>query len=186
MSQSSAILSRKGVLAAPVNPGVCVRIDPELVDKDGNAIAADEINPGNGFLLVRQQGTTFDVQNISGEPKAPAWSAKSLHSDQLDASQAVQTTVGATGANPSPDGAVAMAANGIFQSAVTVATGVAQNIAHGLGVAPRAVIVSAYEGDNGAGAAGTQAPVIQEGAHDASDVIVTCTAGASFKVLAFA
>ena len=66
---------------------------------------------------------------------------------------------------------------GVFQSAETLATGVEQDIAHGLGAVPTAVLVSVTD-DNGA------AFTITEGAHDATNVKVTVTAGAKFKVIA--
>ena len=70
-----------------------------------------------------------------------------------------------------------------FVSAETTATGSAQNVAHGLGVAPSKVLVSFTElpADLAAGAD------IAEGTHTTTNVVLTVApSGAKFKVLAFA
>jgi len=71
-----------------------------------------------------------------------------------------------------------------FKSTGNTGTGAPQNIAHGLGRVPRMVMVIPTAGDDGIGGAGTNMPTITEGAHDATNVIVTCTAGATFTVVA--
>ena len=70
------------------------------------------------------------------------------------------------------------------KSTVLTGTGSAQNFAHGLGSTPTRVVVTVYSGHNGSGAAGTQVPNITEGTHDATNCVVTCTAGATYVVLA--
>lgn len=70
------------------------------------------------------------------------------------------------------------------KSTVLTGTGSPQNFAHGLGSTPTRVVVTVYSGHNGSGAAGTQVPTIAEGTHDATNCVVTCTAGATYVVLA--
>ena len=72
----------------------------------------------------------------------------------------------------------------VFVSAEQTADGTAQSIAHGLGYTPSRVLVVVTGGHDGAGGAGTQFPTITEGTHDATNVVVTVTAGAKYKVLA--
>jgi hypothetical protein len=68
----------------------------------------------------------------------------------------------------------------VFASAEQTGTGGAQNIAHGLGVIPSAVLISVTDDNGGVGF------TVVEGAHDATNVVVTVTASAKYKVLAFA
>lgn len=76
--------------------------------------------------------------------------------------------------------ASAAAVSGKFQSGVRVATGASESIAHGLGVTPSLVLVSVQDNT------GVATVVIVEGAHDATNVKVTVTSGAKYKVIAFA
>ena len=71
--------------------------------------------------------------------------------------------------------------SGVFLSAVTLGTGSEQDIPHGLAAVPAAVMVCLVGGP----AAYVQ-PVITEGAHDGTNIKVTCTAGWSWRALAFA
>lgn len=72
-------------------------------------------------------------------------------------------------------------AGGKFQSTVQTGTGSAQNIAHGLGVVPSLVLVSIYDTN------GVALPIaVSEGAHDATNVVVTATASVKYKVIALA
>jgi hypothetical protein len=68
-----------------------------------------------------------------------------------------------------------------FVSTEQTGTGAAQNVAHGLGAAPTKVFVAPTElaADLAAGYD------VAEGAHDATNVVLTVTTGAKFKVLAF-
>jgi hypothetical protein len=77
---------------------------------------------------------------------------------------------------------VPAAFNGIFISAETTATGSAQNVAHGLGVIPNKVLIAPTElaADLAAGYD------VAEGSHTSTNVVLTVTSGAKFKVLAFA
>lgn len=72
--------------------------------------------------------------------------------------------------------------NGIFVSAETTGTGSAQNVAHGLGVIPNKVLVAPTE----LAADLTAGYDVAEGSHTSTNVVLTVTSGAKFKVLAFA
>jgi len=72
----------------------------------------------------------------------------------------------------------------MFVSTVQTGTGAAQNVAHGLSVVPSVVIIIPVGGHDGAGAAGTQFPTIVEGVHTGTNVVVTVSNGATFKVFA--
>jgi len=65
----------------------------------------------------------------------------------------------------------------VFVSTEQTGTALSQSIAHGLGVVPSKVLVSATDTVSGAF-------TITEGAHDATDVFVTMTTGIKYKVLA--
>lgn len=73
-------------------------------------------------------------------------------------------------------------ANNVFVSAEQTGTGSAQNIAHGLGVIPRWVVI--IPTDLTPATVGQYSAV--EGSHDATNVVVTVTTSKKFKVLAVA
>jgi len=78
-----------------------------------------------------------------------------------------------------------LATAAMFRTASPVtATGSAQNVAHGLGSTPSMVWVFAVSGHNGSGGAGTQMPTISLGTHTSTNIVVTCTAGATFTACA--
>lgn len=79
-------------------------------------------------------------------------------------------------------GAVTFAKAKVFVSTEQTGTGSAQNIAHGLGAVPAAVLIVPTD----TAPATTGAYTAVEGAHDATNVIVTVTSGKKFKVLAWA
>ena len=95
------------------------------------------------------------------------------------------TFAGATGTAQLAAGAVTKAKAAVFASTNTTATGSSQSIAHGLGSTPSMVLVIPTSGDNGSGATGNLMPAITEGSHTSSNVVVTVTAGATFKVFAW-
>jgi len=64
-------------------------------------------------------------------------------------------------------------------------TGAPQSTAHALGRTPALVIPIPVAGHNGAGGIGSQMPELTAGAHDGTNVIFTCEAGAKYMVLAF-
>ena len=72
-----------------------------------------------------------------------------------------------------------------YQSPTDVtATGSAQNIAHGLGATPVMVWAEVVAGTDGAGGAGTQFPTVTLGTHTSTNIVITVTAGAKFRVYA--
>lgn len=101
-------------------------------------------------------------------------------------------TVGLVGVDPSTGvpipfvaavATVASQVSGKFQSTVRTATGLAESIAHGLGIIPSLVLVSIYDDTNaGVIASGF---VITEGTHTSTNIVVTVTANAKYKVIAF-
>lgn len=70
----------------------------------------------------------------------------------------------------------------IFVSTEQTGTGSAQNVAHGLGVAPSKVLVAPT--DTSPATAGVY--TVTEGTHTTTNVVVTVTSGKKFKVLALA
>lgn len=87
-----------------------------------------------------------------------------------------------TGTYPSPTvaaGAITFAKAKAFVSTVQTGTGASQNIPHGLGVTPSAVLIVPY---NVTAATYTAA----EGSHSSTNVVVTVATGDTFKVLAWA
>lgn len=74
--------------------------------------------------------------------------------------------------------AVTKAKMALFVGNGKIGTGSSQNIAHGLGVAPTAVIVS-FEGS-------TTSQAVTYGSHTSTNVVVTVTTAAVFTVIAFA
>jgi hypothetical protein len=69
----------------------------------------------------------------------------------------------------------------LFCSTVQTGTGAAQNIAHGLGAVPAGVLVSVVDNST----AGADPFTVAEGAHTGTNVVVTVTTGAKYKVLAW-
>ena len=67
--------------------------------------------------------------------------------------------------------------NTLFVSTEQTGTGSAQNIAHGLGRAPSLVLFG-FTG-------GTVVTSVVEGTHDATNVVITVTSGAKYKILAW-
>jgi hypothetical protein len=73
-------------------------------------------------------------------------------------------------------------AGAVFVSAEQTGTGSAQNVAHGLGVIPRFVVIVPTD----LTPATTGSYVVTEGTHTTTNVVVTVTTSKKFKVLAFA
>ena len=67
--------------------------------------------------------------------------------------------------------------NTVFISTEQTGTGSSQNIAHGLARAP-SVVTFLFTG-------GTVVTSVVEGTHDATNVVITVTSGAKFKILAW-
>jgi hypothetical protein len=79
-------------------------------------------------------------------------------------------------------GAVTFAKAAAFVSTEQTGTGSAQNVAHGLGVAPAAVLIAPTD----TAPSTTGAYTVTEGTHTTTNVVVTVTSGKKFKVLAWA
>jgi hypothetical protein len=67
-----------------------------------------------------------------------------------------------------------------FLSAVQTGTGASQNISHGLGAVPAGVLISCTDNSGS-----SNVFTVTEGTHDATNVKVTVTTSAKFKVLAW-
>lgn len=116
--------------------------------------------------------------------------------DLVGAVTSTQIAAGAVGATQIAAGAVTetkLAADAVssgqlksFVSGQVVGTGAAQNIAHGLAEIPAEVLFTIEEGHNGAGAAGIQVPVITQGAHTSTNLVVTVSTAAKVRAIAFA
>lgn len=136
--------------------GIHIRPDASTPASSSPAITATTGAPSasepNGSINLRTNGDL--AQRISG-----AWVTA------LSGGRASNLATGATA-----------------KSGVITGTGSPQNFAHGLGSTPTRVTVTVYSGHNGSGAAGTQVPTITEGTHDATNCVVTCTAGATYVV----
>jgi hypothetical protein len=81
-----------------------------------------------------------------------------------------------------PGGAVSFAASKQFVSTEQTGTGSSQDVAHGLGAVPAAVLI--VPTDTSPSTVGTYTAT--EGAHDSTNVKVTVTSGKKFKVWAMA
>lgn len=79
-------------------------------------------------------------------------------------------------------GAITKAVAAVFVSTEQIGTGAGQNVAHGLGVVPSAVFIAPTD----TSPVTVGAYTVSEGAHDATNVVVTVTSGKKFKVLAWA
>jgi predicted RecA/RadA family phage recombinase len=113
-----------------------------------------------------------------GVAVAAALSAAVLADVRLDGIGAVPAIVTADLA----DGSVTFAKAAVFVSTEQTGTGAPQNIAHGLGAIPAAVLVTPTD----LAPATTGDYTVTEGAHDATDVIVTVTTSKKYKVMAWA
>jgi hypothetical protein len=80
-------------------------------------------------------------------------------------------------------GVVTKAKTAMFVSTEQTGTGAAQDVAHGLGAVPSAVLVCVTEHP---GTPDTGAFDVAEGAHDGTNVKVTVTLNVKFKVMAWA
>jgi hypothetical protein len=67
-----------------------------------------------------------------------------------------------------------------FLSAVQTGTGAQQSIAHGLGAAPAGVLISCADNSGS-----SNVFTVAEGTHDGTNVKVTVTTGAKYKILAW-
>lgn len=87
-----------------------------------------------------------------------------------------------TGTLTLPTGAVTFTKAKVFVSAERTGTGASENIAHGLGAAPAAVLIVPTDTTP----VTTGAYTATEGAHTSTNVVVTVTSGKKYKVMAWA
>jgi len=108
--------------------------------------------------------------------------AKSLGQGASVVAPSGDVTIDSSGVTTIGAGKVTKAKAAVFVSTEQTGTGSAQNVAHGLGVVPSAVLVAPTElaADLAAGYD------CAEGTHTSTNVVVTVTTGAKFKVLAWA
>ena len=140
----------------------------EIKDASGNIIAT--LDAANRKLTF-PSGAVLDVSAATG---SISFAAGEIATADL-ASNAV-TTVKISDAN------VTFAKAKAFVSAVQTGSGAAQNIAHGLGVTPTAVLI--VPTDSAPATVGDYPAV--EGTHTSTNVVVTVTSGKKYKVLAWA
>lgn len=140
-----------------------------LTDDQGNKIPIEYVvmPDVNGVCGLSGQtvvdGKTSQVTNRKGAPNIGGVPLRAL------------VLVGPSGAKlpfPAPLAA--------FQSTVRTATGALETFAHGLGKVPSIVHVSIYDNT------GVATVVVTEGVHTLTNLLITVTAGAKYKVVAFA
>jgi hypothetical protein len=133
-----------------------------------------------GPLLKRLLDASAITYSVAEDPDVP---------DDLEGGQVAGGGALADGAVTTAKlaaAAVTKAKAAVFASGQVAATGSAQNVAHGLGVAPALVMIVPVGGHDNGGGAGDYFPVITPGSHTTTNVVVTVTAGAKFQVLAWA
>ena len=166
------------------------------------------VTPGTGVLIGKlivipqttaSAGASFDgyVTGVCSHAKADtqAWTEGQVV--YWDDSAKVFTTVSAgntrVGVAAAAVGAGAGLTTGLvrlnaiggpkyFSSTEQTGTGSAQNVAHGLGLVPEAVVIWPTD----LAPATTGAYTVTEGTHTTTNVVVTVTTGKKFKVFAFA
>ena len=131
-----------------------------------------------GPLLKRLLDASAITYSVAEDPDVP---------NDLELGQAAGALAdGAVSTAKLAAGAVTLAKAKAFVSAELTGTGASQNVAHGLAVAPAAVLLVPTAGHDGAGAAGDKMPVLTAGSHTTTNVVATVSLGAKFKVLAWA
>lgn len=159
-----AVAGNGPIAAGEKFPGVVVGV-VDLTKATGQVWAEGDV--------IYWDDSAKEASNVGGDQRIGAASASALGP-------------AATGAVRLDGVAGAAIGQDIFVSAQQTGTGAAQNVAHGLGVVPSAVSVQLESGHNGAGAVGDLTPLVDsDGAHDATNAVVTVTSGAKFKVTAY-
>lgn len=110
------------------------------------------------------------------------WNAGKLEFYDVSTGTTVLSIDGPNTALTIPDGTVTFAKSKMFVSTEKTGTGSSQNIAHGLGVAPSAVLI--VPTDTSPTTAGDYTAT--EGTHTTTNVVATVTSGKKFKVWAMA
>lgn len=172
--------------------------DALVVNGDGS------MNLGDGAILIDSDGMVDIPGGLAGSDVADgaittAKLAASAVTDTKLATDAVTTAkiaaLAVTAAKLAADAvttakiaalAVTAAKALVFASTEQTGTGSSQNVAHGLAATPSIVLLVATAGHDGMGGAGDLMPVLTEGSHDSTNVVATVSAGAKFKVFAWA
>jgi hypothetical protein len=158
------------------------------VDDDGNSAVAigqnlyyvdADIDDGTGFLSKKESGRFFGIA-LGAVSSGQTATIEVLHiaglgPGALDIGEVIGTA-------ELEDEAVTFAKAAVFVSTEQTGTGSAQNVAHGLGDEPSAVLIVVTEHP---GTPDTGAFDVAEGAHTSTNVVVTVTADVKFKVLAW-
>jgi hypothetical protein len=157
-------------------PPITVPADDTLTDHPISGVDLEKMGP-----LLTQLSDDSKI-NYTVTPNPDVDDAFELGSAVAGAVADGSITTAKLGAN-----AVTAAKLAEYASAADVtATGSAQSIAHSLGVVPAFVLVVPVAGHDGMGGAGSQMPTITQGTHTTTNVVVTVTGGAKFRVLALA
>lgn len=146
--------------------------DAVLTDPDGNLIPLEvhvhpDSNGNNELHTLLSSLTAFQRSQVTGRPNRPTINVGGV--------QVPIRAIMNIGAGPSLG-----KAGGKFQSTVQTGTGAVQNIAHGLGVAPSVVLAAVQDNT------GVATVVIVEGVHTSTNLLLTVTTGAKYKVIAIA
>ncbi|MDP2307991.1 MAG: hypothetical protein Q8P18_18345 [Pseudomonadota bacterium] len=144
-----------------------------------------------GFVLWNS-ATESDVpsaKTLSWDTGAPNHTAAQgsvyIRLDSSTAATALyRNTNGAGTWEPVVGAAPSVAAAAVYASIEQTGTGSEQIFAHGLGSTPAFYLAYPTAGHDGAGAAGTQMPVIAHGVMSATELRFTVSTGAKFRVLA--
>lgn len=163
--------------AAPVKSPSLAEYGPAIiVDENGNQLPVEGVvfldANGHSGLNVAISNQVGESSQVTGRQQAPLLGAKKIPCKALVAFNSAGL--------PVPLGVAISQGLAKFQSAVRVATGASESIAHGLGVVPSLVLVSVYDLN------GAVASVIVEGVHTTTNILVTVTANVKYKVIAFA
>lgn len=148
----------------PVEFGV-FRFDQAAGDESVNALGALVYAADNQTLSRSSADGTRPIAGVSiGGDERSVWVLVGPYMAALAA--------GASAPEPAPSA---------FSSGILTGNGTEQAISHGLGAIPSAVLVSVYD------VTGIEDGfVVTEGSHDTSNLKITVTSGAKFKVLAVA
>lgn len=159
---------------------------------------ADDINQIIGRVTVVHASTgeiEVDVESLalakigSNEMQAGAIVSAAITDGTIvaadlatDSVEAAEIAAGAVDTAELAAGAVFFADAKVFVSTEQTGTGSSQNVAHGLGGAPTAVVIAVTELPDAAAELGYD---VAEGAHDATNVVATVTNTVKFKVFAW-
>jgi len=161
-----------------------LRVDPT----SGKITFSKEIALPEGVSVSLAAGDVTTAELATGAVTTAKVAAAAITTAKV-APAAITTAELATGAVTTAElatGAVTKAKALVFCSTEQTGDGLVQSIAHGLAATPSLVLVSATAGHDGASAPGDKLPTLTEGTHTSTNVLVTCDAGAKYKVMAWA